>query len=349
LTADGVAAIPLPWLAEAQARAAALRAHALLIHGPAGVGQFEFALGLARRWLCEHGDTAARPCGRCAGCHAMDLRQHPDFLLLVPAALRIELGWGGDGAAETDGTGRSKAKPSRDIRVDELRQAIAWSRQTASRGNAKVMLLHPAPAMNAIAANALLKTLEEPPGRLRLLLTANDPDALLPTIRSRCQRVALGLPARDVALDWLRAQGCDEPQVLLDAAGGRPLDALALRREGFDAERWRRLPQALAGGDAAVLAGVAVPRVVDVLQRFCHDAMLAAAGAPPRFFAADTLPADGSIPALAAWARTLGRVARHDEHPWQAPLLVEALVAEAARCFRRAGPPPARAATLEAR
>ena len=355
IDADG--RLPLPWLEPAFAQARRQRAHALLLHGPGGVGQFELALALAQLWLCED-DTAVeregRPCGRCAGCRALHARRHPDLHLLLPAALRSSLGWddaddGGDAEGKAEGGAKSKAKPSREIRVDEVRQAIAWAQQTSSRGRGKVLLIHPASAMNAVAANALLKTLEEPPGRLRLLLGCADPEALLPTIRSRCQRIALAPPPRDVALAWLAERGVADAAVLLDAAGGRPQEALALQQEGFDAARWRRVPQAVAAGDAGVFAGAAVARAVDTLLKLCHDLMLQAAGAGARYFPPASLPAGAAMPALAAWAKTLARTARHDEHPWNAPLLFEALVAEGRRCLAAAPPGGARAATLPRR
>jgi DNA polymerase-3 subunit delta' len=351
IDADG--RLPLPWLEPALAQARRQRAHALLLHGPGGVGQFELALTLAQLWLCEDDaavERAGRPCGRCAGCRAMLARRHPDLHLLLPAALRAPLGWDmADEGADAESTAKSKAKPSREIRVDEVRQAIAWAQQTSSRARGKVLLIHPASAMNAVAANALLKTLEEPPGRLRLLLGCADPEALLPTIRSRCQRVALALPPRDVALAWLAERGVADAAVLLDAAGGRPQEALALQQEGFDAVRWRRVPQAVADGDAGVFAGAAVARVVDALLKLCHDLMLQAAGAGARYFPPASLPVGAALPALAAWAKTLVRTARHDEHPWNAPLLFEALVAEGRRCVAATPPGGGRAATLARR
>ncbi len=347
---DGV--LPLPWLAEALARGRVQRTHALLIHGPDGVGQFDLALVLAQSWLCEDDTAPVRPCGRCTGCRQVQSRRHPDLRLLVPAALRESLvgidADDGDGEAEPAG-GRSKSKPSREIRVDEIRQAIAWTQTTAARGRAKVLVLHPASAMNAVAANALLKTLEEPPGDVRLLLTCGDPELLLPTIRSRCQRLVLTLPPRDVALDWLVQQGVADAAVLLDAAGGRPQLALALRDEGFDAARWARVPSALAAGDTSVLAGCSVARAVDVLHKLCHDLMAQGAGAAPRYFAPATLPRGAAWPALAAWSKTLARTARHDEHPWNAPLLIEALMLEGQRCLAAPPRPRGSAATLASR
>lgn len=330
VAADG--GLPLPWLGAALDAAAALAgAHALLIHGPAGVGHLEFALLLAQATLCE--DPAAarpgRPCGRCASCHLVATRVHPDLLLVLPDALRVQLGWVDDDDSKLS---KADAKPSRDIRVEQVRQAIAWSQQTSGRGRGKVLLLHPADALNGPAANALLKTLEEPPGRLRLLLTSADPERLLPTVRSRCQRLPLHLPPADQAQGWLRGQGLAEPAALLALAGGSPLAALAWAQEGITPAWLADFPRRVAAGDPTPLAGRPIPRVVDLLLKLAHDVQVLAAGGAPRFFAADHLPdaARGADPAaLRVWQQALLRTARHDEHPWNAGLLIESLVTQA--------------------
>jgi DNA polymerase III subunit delta' len=313
------------WLEGALARGLAMPAHALLLHGPGALGQLELGLALARAWLCE-APQAGRACGRCAACHLFEQRSHPDFLLLIPDALRERLGWSPPDESEA----KSKAKPSRDIKVDAVRAAIDWAHRTTSRGRAKVLLLHPAEAMNDVAANALLKTLEEPPGALRLLLTASDPELLLPTVRSRCQRLPIALPSHEQATDWLDAQGAPQAGALLAAAGGMPHGALALHEEGIDAALWARLPGLVRRGEAAPLAGWPVARVVEALHKLCHDLMGLAAGAAPRYFDREALGPAPPLRALIDWERELRQAARHDEHPWNAPLRVEALIAQAA-------------------
>jgi DNA polymerase III subunit delta' len=345
------------WLDEPLTRGLSSRAHALLVHAPGTLGQFDLALALAHGWLCEMPQAQGRACGQCASCRLMQARAHPDFHLLVPEALREPLGWGRDGEGG-EPVSSTKAKPSREIRVQELRAAIEWSQTTASRGRAKVLLIHPAEAMNPITANALLKTLEEPPGALRLVLTAADPEALLPTVRSRCQRLAIPMPDAAAALAWLQHQGMEQPQVLLDAAGGQPQAALALRQEGIDAEGWSALPGAVKRGQGtAALGAWPVPRVVEALHKLCCDLVALQAGGPPRFFDAQALaPALQPAPAikpLLAWQRELLAAARHEDHPWHAPLRVEALLAQAAALWHTPRPaPPGRAtgvATLRGR
>lgn len=320
-------ALPLPWLAAALADATALRqAHAVLLFGPAGAGQLELALTLAQAALCEAPPAAGRACGHCASCHLVRQRAHPDLLVLLPEALRVQFAWLSDDEGRL---AKGEAKPSRELKVAQVREAIAWGQQTSGRGRGKVLVVHPADALNAAAANALLKTLEEPPGALRLLLTSADPERLLPTVRSRCQRVRLALPPLAQAAAWLREQGVAAPEPLLALAAGSPLEALAWAAEGVTADWLAQLPRRVAAGDASVLAGKPLPRVIDLLLKLAHDASLQAAGGEGRFFAPGAVPGGASLAALTVWQRVLLRAARHDEHPWNAGLLVESLVGQA--------------------
>jgi DNA polymerase III subunit delta' len=345
--AAAAVAARLPWLDEAIGAAlSSSRGHATLVHAAPGIGAFEFALELARGWLCEsRGRDAPIACGHCGSCRLIDGRVHPDLFVLLPEAQRRSRGWplAGDKPDGDDG----KRKPSRQIRVDEVRSLIDWSHKTAARGQGKVALLHPAEAINTIAASALLKTLEEPAPGTRIVLTAADPALLLPTVLSRCQRFRLPAPDSVTAARWLADRGTANPQALLAAHNGRPLDALASAQAGIDAAAWAALPRAVAAGQAAALAGFGVAQAVDALHKLCHDALAASVGALPRYFGSADLPdlrSGTALPALLAWARELDRVARDAEHPWNEPLLLEALVAQGHRALSplrtTAGPPP---------
>lgn len=311
--------------------------HAMLLHAGVDLGQFDLALVLTQAWLCE---SESRPCGRCASCRQVRARTHPDHRVIVPDAMRLAFGW----LVEDDPLLRAGAKPSREIRVEQIRDAIEWTQRSAGSQRGRALVIHPADALNLSAANALLKTLEEPPGRLRIVLTGTDPERLLPTLRSRVQRVRLAAPQRDPALAWLVEQGVQQGDALLAAAAGSPLGALELAREGIDAAALAALPAQVARGDATALVGRPVPRVVDLLLKLAHDAMAHAVGAPPRYFDATALARPAPLDALQRWRAELMRVARHDEHPWNAGLLVEALVTKGARCWAAPdGPRPARA------
>ncbi|MDE2397508.1 MAG: DNA polymerase III subunit delta', partial [Burkholderiales bacterium] len=318
--------LPLPWLEGPFAAALEQqRGHALLLHGAAGAGALPFGLSLAQAWLCEAG-SGARPCGRCGSCRLVQSRLHPDLRVLLPQLLRRELNWllPDDEAAGEEG----KKKPSKQIRIDEVREAIDWVMKTTSRGRGKVLLLHPAEALNAQSSNALLKTLEEPPAGTRIVLSAADPAHLIPTLRSRCQRIALVPPPAEQALAWLEARGCKQAPVLLAAAGGLPLDALALAEAGVDAAAWSALPRAVARGDATAFSGWPLPRAIDALQKLCHDAMARGAGGSTRYFPQEALPRSARLDAVVQWSQALARAARHDEHPWNEGLLLDALVAQ---------------------
>lgn len=326
--------LPLPWMAPWLASAQRLTTHAVLLHGPQGIGQWPLATTLAQGWLCE-AETGARPCGRCASCRLVQAHSHPDLLVLLPEALQESLGWstGADeegGSAEKGGKSR---QPSKDIKVDAVRAAVGFAQTSAARGRGKVMVIHPAERMNGVAANALLKTLEEPPGDTRFVLSCAAPQALLPTVRSRCQSVALDLPDPAAATAWLAEQGIDRPDVVLAAAGGQPFEALAWAQEGLGAEPWLQLPARVARNEASAVAGWPLPRVVDALQKLVHDQLAIVVGAPPRYFPRQALPAVARLADLLEWSAELARVARHSEHPWNVGLAAEALVAQGAKAL----------------
>ena len=330
--ADGQ--LPLPWLGALLGQTLATqRAHALLLHGPKGVGQFELAITLAQAWLCEAVDGAARPCGVCASCRLAQAHSHPDMLVLLPEALQEPLGWArADEEGAPERAGKTKT-PSKEIKVEAVRAAVGFAQTTSARGRVKVVVLHPAERMNAVSANTLLKTLEEPPGNARFVLGCAAPEALLPTIRSRCQSVPMALPPTEQATAWLAGQGVVEPAVLLAATGGQPQEALDWSRQGIDAALWVRLPALVGQGAAATFAAWPLARTVDALQKLCHDAACLAAGAAPRYFPAASIRTGAEPRALSAWMRELDRVARHAEHPWNAGLMTESLVQQGQRAL----------------
>ncbi len=182
-------------------------AHALIVAGPPGIGKQAFAEELAMRLVCEEG----RACGVCRDCRFAASGQHPDILSVAPAP------------------GKSG------IPVDSARDLNAFLALTPHLAKRRVALIAPADQLNRSAANALLKTLEEPPGESFLILVTANPGRLLPTIRSRCQRLDLAKPARAAALAYLDAQGVKAAPAALDRARGAPLCAQALTAEALTA------------------------------------------------------------------------------------------------------------------
>jgi len=202
----------LPWQVDLwrQLAGRAQHAHAYLLHGPAGIGKRLLAEQLMALLLCQR-PVEARACGECKACQLLAAQTHPDHYVLEPE--------------EVD-----KA-----IRVDQVRDLVGFVTQTAQLGGRKVILLEPAEAMNLNAANALLKSLEEPSGDTVLLLISHQPSRLLPTIKSRCVQQACPLPGRQQSLDWLAARlpelGPELREQLLTLAAGSPLAALKLHEQ----------------------------------------------------------------------------------------------------------------------
>ena len=318
-----------PWIAVQAQQLLAQRGHAWLLTGPSGLGQYSLALALVRAWLCEH-PSAQGACGTCGSCHAIDVRTHADLCVLMPETFMLELGWPLSEKAQSD-IDDKKRKPSKEIRVDAMRDAVEFSQRTSARGRGKAVLVFPAERMNNVTANALLKTLEEPPGDVKFVLASDAGHQLLPTIRSRCLGHSMVWPDVTSSLAWIEGQGVPPAQarVMLRAAGGRPEDALLFSQSGRDAQAWVKLPKAMARGDVSVLKDWSPAQAVDALHKLCHDALAVKTGAEPRFFESADLPAGGTLATLTAWNRALAATSRTVEHPFNAGLMLEALVSQA--------------------
>ena len=322
-----------PWLQHQLTGLIKRPGHALLLQGASGLGQYELGLALAAAWLC-HAPTSAGACGVCPSCHGIEVRAHADFSVLMPETDMLALNWPLSEKAQKD-IDDKKRKPSKEIRVEAMRDLLGFTQTTGAGANGKVVLIYPAERMNTITANTLLKTLEEPAGHTRFILASAAAHELLPTVRSRCQVHPMQWPSNAEGLRWLVQQGLPEGEasVLLKAAGGRPDDAQALFQLGFQAKLWRALPKALQRGDPGVLADNAAPLVLSSLQKVCHDLLHLACGAAPRFFDADDLPQPSSMMALTQWSKDLLQSAKTVEHPYQAGLLMEAWVSRAQRAM----------------
>lgn len=189
--------------------------HALLIAGPSGCGKIDLARHIARQLLCLEGVPGG--CGECRSCRLFQGGAHPDYRVVS-----FEF--------------RDNSEILRDvITVSQIRALIETMYKTTTTSARKLAIIHPAERMNVSAANALLKTLEEPVGDTVLILVAHDAGRLPATVRSRCQRLLVGLPPREQALEWLRQRAGAAPQdaaQALAAAAGRPLEAQALLDSG---------------------------------------------------------------------------------------------------------------------
>lgn len=197
--------------------------HALLLTGPAGLGKRDLVAALVTRMLCQSPRDDGHACGLCRGCVLQRAGTHPD-------RVTVQLEARDDGKLRTE------------ITIDQIRALGVRFASRPSFGGWQVVTIDPADRMNTAAANALLKTLEEPAANTALILIADDPARLPATIRSRCQRIELRPPDAATARAWLIAQGteaalADEMLLLADgnpgaakamlaADAGRVIDAL---------------------------------------------------------------------------------------------------------------------------
>lgn len=215
----------LVWERLQRARRAERLPHALLFSGQKGLGKQHLARFFAQSLLCDSPDEKGFSCGHCRGCHLFRAETHPDFRWVEPAV---------------------EAK-SPDIKIDAIRAITTLDALTAQSGGYKVTVITPAEQMNTAAANALLKSLEEPFGASVMILISAHPSRLPATIRSRCQRLRFAIPHATQARGWLQRQQIPVEQLdlALGLAGGAPLAALSIANTETLSERAELLEQFL--------------------------------------------------------------------------------------------------------
>ena len=340
-----------PWIAGQRDALLRQSGHAWLLQGPSGLGQFDLALELVRAWLCEQPASESsqesqgfRPaCGICASCHAVDVYAHADLFVLAPETFLLAQGWplSEDAQKKIDNKER---KPSKEIRVEAMRDCIEFCQRTSARGRGKAALVYPAERMNGVTANALLKSLEEPPGDVKFVLATESAHQLLPTIRSRCLSHTMTWPAFEQSVAWLvsQGQGASQAQRLLKASGQRPQDALDWLQAGHDVAAWAQFPKAMQRGDVSAIKDWTVVELLKSLHKLCHDVMVQKVGGEPRYFEPDELPnmAQASLQRLVQWSRELTQELRTAEHPFSPGLMQEALVSQARLAMASVGRPP---------
>jgi len=347
----------LPWLEPVWQRLPPLAArgvHAVLLHGLRGVGKKSLALDFAESLLCSSPLPDGHACGRCEECRLTAAFSHPDLRWVLPQALAEKLlpqAVDEEEAAEAPseaGEGEGKpSKASREIRVEQVRALSDFLGIAAYRGGQRVVVLAPAEAMNAIAANTLLKMLEEPPPATMFVLVSDALDGLLPTIRSRCVLVQVPVPEEKACLPWLAEQGVAEPTSALALASGAPLAALAEAAEQAVAPEvaaalYRMLERGQALTAAQIAAGVGrdppVPACVRLMQCWAFDLIqYRARGSvryhPQRQASIGQLAASARSEGLWRWADALAGASAAREHPLNARLVIESLLARYIEVF----------------
>jgi len=306
--------------------------HALLLHGLEGIGKLALAERFAQLLLCEAPKRSDAPCGVCDGCRWFLGANHPDVRLVEPETVAFEalrsqesqpsafLSLSREAARTRFEEDKKRTKPSAEIRVEQVDELLEFINIGSHRSKSRIAILHPADTMNLYVANALLKSLEEPPPGALFLLVSNRPARLLPTVRSRCVQIAVPLPQAAAAKAWLEDQGAQASAKWLAFAGGAPRKAL---EDGAGA-RGASIEETLNGLSSGDLARLPPPRdreglelLAEVLQKRAYDGVFAAFGLPAKYGTLEGAKS-GAAQGWIAYARKLGHdraLARHPLNP----------------------------------
>lgn len=359
-----------PWQSELWRKLAAggPPAHALLLRGRKGLGKLAFATYIAKTRLCKRPSIMGDACENCLSCRWFDQGGHPDFRLVEPEAIsrkpqRLEPGEGNpdasgadanpggsgggsagasendlameDAGAESSGA-KSKKKPSKQIRIEQIRDLADFINISSHQNGYKIILIHPAEAMQPAAANALLKNLEEPPPHTLFILVTHHSQHLLPTIRSRCHQVAMPAPTPAVAIQWLKQQRVGHAETCLASAGFAPLGALEFNDEEYLQQHQDFINQISTPANLDVLAlaeGMQkgdLPTVVNWLQKWCYDLMSFRTAGTIRYHldmlaAVESLASSIEPHSLATYWRSLAELHQLAGHTLNPRLFLEAV------------------------
>lgn len=324
-----------PWQHDIWQRLMSGKTHlpnALLLQGRSGIGKLHLGSVLAQALLCDSPVANGEPCEQCGSCVWIKAGVHPDLRLLEPEAQAADT----SGEATDQGKSADK-KSSQYITVAQVRELADFMNLTTHRNGLRIVLIHPAEAMNIHAANALLKTLEEPAAGTLFILVSHHPQRLLPTVRSRCQKINAPLPDRAAATLWLRQQGVADTEPCLAQSGFAPLAALQLSDEDYQINRRQFYahfgspdkldPISMADwGDKLGLAWM-----LDWMQQWAHDLASTALAGRARYQAKPSpemihLAKNINLIELFKFQQELSSAQRTLQHPLNNRLLLEQLL-----------------------
>ncbi|TSA48391.1 MAG: DNA polymerase III subunit delta' [Nitrosomonadales bacterium] len=332
-----------PWQSELWGSLMSIRQrmpHALLLQGRAGTGKVQFASTLAQSLLCDTPTANGIACGACPSCGWFLQGNHPDFRLLEPedaADSDAEDGGEQEGAKET------KSRKKHRIAVHQVRALGDFFNLSTHRQGLRIVLLHPAESLNPASANALLKMLEEPPPATLFILVTHQPQLLLPTIRSRCNKVTMPPPSRQMAEQWLAAQGIQDCSQRLAYVGGSPLAAVSSDEE-TEARRQTLFGLLGQGGKLDPFAASALcskdgmAEVIASLQKWGYDLLAAKLSRQVRYHvrlaaSMQALAKSVDLAKLLGFQRALGEARGYAQHPLNAELQLESLLIQYIRMF----------------
>lgn len=307
--------------------------HAILLHGRAGIGKYDFACSFSQSLLCLNKAPNGSACKACPSCNWFNDESHPDFRLLSP-----------EQEAEADDAAPSKkTKKKTQISVAQIRDLSDFlSLSSHQSSGMRIVLLHPAETLNIASANALLKMLEEPAPGVIFILVAHQLQRLLPTIISRCQKINMPVPSELQALSWLEQQGVKNAKQQLAYLEGSPIKVFAEQIQ-FDqlSEIWRHLalgaklePYVLA---PLLIANSAEAGVITV-QKWLYDMVAVKLGQQARYHlqhidALQALADRVNLSRLLDMHKKLNELRKLASHPLNHDLQMEGLLLDYTKLF----------------
>lgn len=309
--------------------------HALLIIGSEGIGKRHLANAFTAYLLCEN-SAENQACGVCDACRWYSMGNHPDFRMVELEDTATQ---------EESGVSSSKKKsiPTQ-IGIDQIRALEDFVNIGSHRHGRRVVLIDRVELMTTAAANALLKILEEPTEGLHFILVSNAWRKLLPTLRSRCQKIQLGLPETSIAIQWLKENNVSSPEFALRLSAGTPRRAKEMDEKGGRAcieqliaslTKQTSSPIDIAAFWDSLLkdkSDFTLSDLVETLQKWLHDLIRNKLGIPPRFMVPyreeiARFAAPCSRERLVKFHRDLLKIKATIGHPLNPQLLLEDMAA----------------------
>lgn len=314
--------------------------HALLVHGPSGVGKSLFGFWLSNLLLCDSPVQGRDPCGECTGCRLLASGNHPDYRLVEP-----------DVDDEGEEGAKAKKRGREVIKIDQIRDLEPFVHVGSHRAGRRVVLVKHAETMNYAAANSLLKILEEPPPSIYFILISSKYRRLPATILSRCRQVAFSALASTDADPVRRQLGLDsKDDRYLQLSGGTPFKVADWKQRGLF-QAYDALIESLGAParDPLVLAArwesllkanpeLSLEDLVEGVQRWTFDLALERLAGAVRYHAGWPRPKPGDATLdthalLSAW-RNLNQFRRSARHPLNQLLFLESMATEFLRGLR---------------
>lgn len=327
---------------------------ALLIHGTANIGKLKFGLALAKYELCENSGKLNYACGNCDACHWFAAGNHPDFVPVLPEDLESLLNFSKLDVENSKNQSNltEDKKLSKFIKIEQIRDALSSIEIGAHRGKSKIVLIYPVEGMQSAAANSLLKSLEEPPKNVKMILISHQIDRVIPTIKSRCRLVSIGPPSFEQGLEWLTMNldganiSAEKIKSTYRENGGavlKSLEQLQNNDMSFSSEvvlRCLMNPLQLNQSNfSEVISKVAMKDLIFILQKWVLDLTLLINELSPKFYPSQIIflskySKDISIEKLLTYSSKLTIAQKYSEHPLNNKIQAEQLLVDYLKLFK---------------